>query len=229
MVYSFVYTTEKFFLTLVPKTALYFLTLAFWFYYSLEGRSPDSESKESEAKFLFCLSLAVRIFHPSVSSLTVSQALKTPMREVMSRLCCWENGYSERWDYPRGDMQPDTDSPVLSLISLTSHQFTQNITILFLYNIVQYVLLSWGGRLQLSPKESVVHFYLQTCILTLVFKLPVGSAWYSEPVMSSEDLVIICGSFKDTTKGQGLADSLSSGTYKGQGVQRENRSHLLLD
>ena len=137
----------------------------------------------------------------------------------------------ERWDYPRGDMKPDTDSPVLSLISLTLHQFTQNITILFLYNIVQYVLLSLGGGgcLQLSPKETVVHFYLQTSFLTLVFKLPVVSSWYSESVMSSEALVIICGSFKDTTKGRGLADSLSSGPYKGQGVQRENRSDLLLD
>lgn len=112
------------------------------------------------------------------------------------------------------------------LLHTNSHKTLPFYSFTTLYNMFCY---HGGGRLQLSPKESVVHFYLQTCILTLVFKLPVGSAWYSEPVMSSEDLVIICGSFKDTTKGQGLADSLSSGTYKGQGVQRENRSHLLLD
>lgn len=39
-------------------------------------------------------------------------------------------------------------------------------------------------------REKAVQLSLQTCLLILLFKLPLGSGWYSEPLTSPEVLAI---------------------------------------
>lgn len=80
----------------------------------------------------------------------------------------------------------DTTLPVL--LSIIHKEHYNSIPLLYCrINLASVLFVMFAAVIK---SEKVVQFSLQTCFLILVFKLPLGSGWYSEPLTSPEVIVI---------------------------------------